>query len=66
MPRKTISISLDEEVLKEIKGEAERKGVSISGYISFVCSERIEQQKAVALMAEVMEKVKQEQEPVAG
>lgn len=61
MAKVKANLSFDSELLQQIKQEAEKKGVSLSGYISFVCSEKMDQNKAIGVMGELLEQVKKQE-----
>lgn len=58
MAKIRVNLSMDSELHEQIKAEADRKGVSVSGYISFVVAEKMEQNKAIGVMGELLEQVK--------
>lgn len=63
MARKVkVNITMDSELLQRGQEEAEARGVSFSGYISFILSERLEQKKAVFLLDELMTEYKKQQQ----
>jgi len=62
MAKKTISMTIDVELYDQIKQEADKKGVSFSGYVSFVCAEKIQQNTAVTVLSEALEMMKNEQD----
>lgn len=61
MAKIKVNLSMDSELHEQIKAEADRKGVSVSGYISFVVAEKMEQNKAMGIMGELLEQVKKQE-----
>jgi len=61
MAKKVINITMDVDLYNLIKKEADKKGVSFSGYLSFVCADKIQQDNAVGVLEEVIDMMKKEQ-----
>lgn len=52
------TLSFDKDLLERMQEEADKKGITLSGYLSFVVSEKMEQMKTVGLLSDIMEQVK--------
>lgn len=61
MAKVRANLSFDSELLVQMKQEADKKGVSLSGYISFVCAEKMDTNKAIGVMGELLEQVKKQE-----
>lgn len=54
MAKIRINITIDSELHEKLKTEAEKKGVSLSSYMSFICAEKLETKQALGVIEEMM------------